>query len=142
MFGVNLLKMGKKSKIKSRRKFKKHPVEVFFEFFLLIFLIPVFLSLSYLVAIGYLFAFFGSLWRGTFFRKKNVARLIIFGSVLTYIAGMALKYGLNEEHGIVAFVLIMLIAFYAWYGFGTCVLMVAGAKLLGVLLKRPDSYYE
>ena len=32
--------------------------------------------------------------------------------------------------------------FYAWYGFGTCVLMVVGAKLLGVFLKRKDSYYE
>lgn len=32
--------------------------------------------------------------------------------------------------------------FYAWYGFGTCVLMVLGAKLLGVFLKRPDTYYS
>ncbi len=31
--------------------------------------------------------------------------------------------------------------FYAWYGFGTCVLMVVGAKLLGVFLKRADTYY-
>lgn len=31
--------------------------------------------------------------------------------------------------------------FYAWYGFGTCVLMVLGAKFLGIFLKRPDTYY-
>ncbi len=32
--------------------------------------------------------------------------------------------------------------FYAWYGFGTCVLMVLGAKLLGLFLKRRDNYYD
>lgn len=32
--------------------------------------------------------------------------------------------------------------FYAWYGFGTCVLMVVGAKMLGIFLKRTDAYYE
>lgn len=32
--------------------------------------------------------------------------------------------------------------FYAWYGFITCVAMVLGAKLLGFLIKRRDSYYE
>ncbi|VUD62506.1 hypothetical protein TDB9533_03054 [Thalassocella blandensis] len=32
--------------------------------------------------------------------------------------------------------------FFAWYGFGTCALMVVGAKLLGFLLKRGDDYYD
>jgi len=32
--------------------------------------------------------------------------------------------------------------FYAWYGFGTCVLMVVGAKVLGIFLKREDTYYD
>ncbi len=32
--------------------------------------------------------------------------------------------------------------FYAWYGLATCVLMVVVAKLLGVLLKRPDTFYD
>ena len=35
-----------------------------------------------------------------------------------------------------------LFAFNAWYGFGCCVAMVVGAKLLGVFLKRKDTYYE
>ena len=33
-------------------------------------------------------------------------------------------------------------AFFAIYGFLACVVMVFGAKLLGVLLKRPDTYYD
>lgn len=32
--------------------------------------------------------------------------------------------------------------FYAIYGFITCLLMIVVAKGLGLLLKRPDSYYD
>lgn len=33
-------------------------------------------------------------------------------------------------------------AFYAIYGFVSCLGMVVFAKLLGVFLKRPDTYYD
>ncbi len=32
--------------------------------------------------------------------------------------------------------------FYWVYGFGACVAMVVFAKILGVLIKRPDGYYD
>lgn len=32
--------------------------------------------------------------------------------------------------------------FYWVYGFGACVAMVVFAKVLGVLIKRPDGYYD
>jgi len=32
--------------------------------------------------------------------------------------------------------------FYAWYGFATCAAMVIGAKLIGLVLKRKDNYYD
>lgn len=32
--------------------------------------------------------------------------------------------------------------FGAWFGFISCVAMIVGAKALGVILKRPDSYYD
>ena len=32
--------------------------------------------------------------------------------------------------------------FHAWYGFLTCVAMIAFAKLLGIFLKREDAYYD
>ncbi len=35
-----------------------------------------------------------------------------------------------------------LFAFNAWYGFLTCVAMVVAAKVLGVFIKRRDSYYD
>lgn len=33
-------------------------------------------------------------------------------------------------------------AFFALFGFGACVAMVVGSKLLGALLKREDTYYD
>ena len=32
--------------------------------------------------------------------------------------------------------------FHAWYGFLACAALIVFAKLLGLLLKRPDTYYE
>jgi uncharacterized membrane protein len=32
--------------------------------------------------------------------------------------------------------------FYAWYGFFTCVAMIVVAKILGIFLKRKDTYYD
>lgn len=32
--------------------------------------------------------------------------------------------------------------FFAWFGFLSCVAMVIGSKVLGVFLKRKDSYYD
>lgn len=32
--------------------------------------------------------------------------------------------------------------FGAWFGFAACVAMVLFAKLVGILLKRPDTYYD
>jgi hypothetical protein len=31
--------------------------------------------------------------------------------------------------------------FHAWFGFAACAAMIVGAKALGALLKRPDTYY-
>ena len=33
-------------------------------------------------------------------------------------------------------------AFHAWYGFLVCGALIAVAKLLGLILRRPDTYYE
>lgn len=54
---------------------------------------------------------------------------------LTVISGLFIDF--HDHFGVESSV-----GFYAWYGFGTCVLMVVGAKLLGKVLKRPDNYYE
>jgi hypothetical protein len=32
--------------------------------------------------------------------------------------------------------------FHAWYGLVACGVMIFGAKLLGLIIRRPDTYYE
>jgi hypothetical protein len=34
------------------------------------------------------------------------------------------------------------LGFNAWYGFASCAALIGVAKLLGLVLKRPDVYYE
>lgn len=31
--------------------------------------------------------------------------------------------------------------FHAWFGFAACLAMIVGAKVLALVLKRPDTYY-
>ena len=34
------------------------------------------------------------------------------------------------------------LGFGAWFGFASCVVLIAVAKGLGLMLKRPDTYYD
>lgn len=62
---------------------------------------------------------------------------VVFGIILAGLVAGDLVVHHHEHFGIDG-----VFGFYAWYGFGSCVLMVVGAKLLGVVLKRPDTYYR
>lgn len=69
---------------------------------------------------------------------RNVKRLWrLFLSVLaaTVLAELAIK--LHPHFEVEA-----LFGFHAWYGFLACAAMILVAKGLGLLLKRPDTYYE
>lgn len=71
-------------------------------------------------------------------RPKTIRRLkialyaILAASVLLqlffHVHG---KYGIDGTFG-----------FNAWFGMGTCVLMVVAAKAVGVLIGRKDTYYD
>lgn len=71
-------------------------------------------------------------------RKENISKLwvgFIVILILTVLAGLFVhqheSFGIEDSVG-----------FFAWYGFVTCVGMVVFAKLLGVILKRPENYYD
>ena len=34
------------------------------------------------------------------------------------------------------------VGFGAWFGFVSCVVLIVGSKILGIPLKRPDTYYD
>lgn len=75
----------------------------------------------------------------TWLERPSTIRLlwIVFAAVLAatvlaeFLADMHGEFGLDESFG-----------FNAWYGFGACVVLVLVAKILGVLLKRRDTYYD
>lgn len=72
--------------------------------------------------------------------RRSTIRLLWGIFLLILAATVAADFWLTESHAL--FGLDGSFGFYAWYGFGTCVLMVVGAKLLGFVLKRKDTYYD
>jgi hypothetical protein len=62
---------------------------------------------------------------------------VVFGVILTalVLADLVVQhhplFGLDGGFG-----------FGAWYGFAACVALVLFAKMLGAILKRPDTYYN
>ena len=71
-------------------------------------------------------------------RRATITRLWLgFGVILalTVIANIWI-----DVHG--AFGIDGTFGFFAWYGFLTCVAMIVAAKVLGIFLKRPDTYYD
>lgn len=71
-------------------------------------------------------------------RPATIRKLwLIFAAVLaaTVVAELGVPH---EAH----FVVDGTFAFHAWYGFLSCAALIGMAKLLGIFLKRPDTYYE
>lgn len=72
-------------------------------------------------------------------RRRSTIRLlwIVFIVILALSVGAELAV---DRHAI--FGLDGIFGFNAWYGLGSCVVLVFFSKLLGVFLKRPDTYYD
>lgn len=72
------------------------------------------------------------------FTRSGARRLAVGGIVilaLTVVAGL-----FAHTHGVDA--VSDGFGFNAWFGFLACVILVSLAKLLGVILKRGDRYYD
>lgn len=71
-------------------------------------------------------------------RPENIRKLI-YVSVAVLAVVALLDFAIHPH---AAFGIDGTVFFYSWYGFATCVAMVIAAKLLGIFLKRKDSYYD
>lgn len=71
-------------------------------------------------------------------RPSTVRMLILVSSAV--LLGLAILGFAIDSHP--HFEIDALPFFYSWYGFLTCVGMVVFAKLLGIFLKREDTYYD
>lgn len=77
------------------------------------------------------------------YRKENLPKLWVIQIVILVLAVLPELFVHRHAHfdeGV--FSLDTSFGFFAWYGFLTCAVMVAGAKILGIFLKRKDSYYD
>ena len=60
----------------------------------------------------------------------------LFIAILAATVAVELVVDLNPHFGFDGW-----FGFHAWYGFLTCAAMIVFAKGLGLLIKRPDTYY-
>jgi len=65
---------------------------------------------------------------------------ILWVVFIAILAGTVLADFFIDHHG--EFGVDGTFGFYAWFGFVSCVVLVFGSRLLGVLLKRRDDYYD
>lgn len=66
---------------------------------------------------------------------RKLWRLLV--AVLAVVVLAELLVG-HEAH----FAVEQLFGFSAWFGFAACAVLIVLAKAIGVLLKRPDTYYD
>ena len=71
--------------------------------------------------------------------RESTIRLLWIVSV-AILAILVLADSLVEHHA--HFEIDGTFGFNAWFGFASCVALVLVAKLLGLILKRPDTYYD
>ena len=77
------------------------------------------------------------------YRSENLPKLWLIQFVILILAVLPEFFIHHHPHFEEAgFTLDASFGFFAWYGFLTCAGMVAGAKILGIFLKRKDTYYD
>lgn len=71
-------------------------------------------------------------------RPETIRKLWILFAAILAVTVLADLFVAHHPH----FGLDGTFGFGAWFGFASCVALVLFAKLLGVFLKRPDTYYD
>lgn len=71
-------------------------------------------------------------------RPETIRKLWIGGFAILALTVMAEAFIKNHPY----FTMESIFGFAAWFGLSTCVAMVLAAKVLGILLKRSDRYYD
>lgn len=77
------------------------------------------------------------------YRSENLPALWVIQVVILLLALIPEFFVHHHPHfDGSGFTLDATFGFFAWYGFLTCAGMVAAAKVLGIFLKREDTYYD
>lgn len=78
-------------------------------------------------------------WQEPWLRRKSTIRLLWRVGIASLVVLLVLEFmGASKPYfGIDGF-----FGFYAWFGMLACVAAVFVARVVGVILKRPDGYYD
>ncbi len=77
------------------------------------------------------------------YRTENLPKLWVIQILVLLLALLPEAFVHHHPHFLdQGFALDAGLGFYAWYGFLSCAGMVALAKVLGIFLKRKDTYYD
>jgi hypothetical protein len=71
--------------------------------------------------------------------RPDTIRLLWIGFILVLLITVLADFFIHQH---AHFSIESSFGFYAWYGFFTCVAMIVVAKILGIFLKRKDTYYD
>lgn len=95
---------------------KKGFIEIIIEVTILLVFIPIMFYLGTLTGIGYIIALVASIYTGKIFKRKKMARLIVVGTFLTFIAFLFLPYLIDSftARSYTRFAVLLLIALYIW----------------------------
>ena len=96
---------------------KKNILIIIFELLILFIFIPAMFSLNIFTGIFYLIAIIGAFKRKLLFNKKNIAWMIIGGTILSYGAGLLFPYVLGNylSGNIISAIIIGAIAIAIWF---------------------------
>jgi fumarate reductase subunit D len=77
------------------------------------------------------------------YRTENLPKLWVVQIVILLLALLPEFFVHHHPHfGEQGYAFDATFGFFAWYGFLACAGMVAAAKVLGIFLKRKDTYYD
>ena len=71
-------------------------------------------------------------------KKENIKKLWVFSIVLLVSLVLVQLFFPIKGH----FEVESWIGFGAWFGFIACILMILFSKILGLVVKKPEDYYE
>lgn len=99
-----------------KRRSRLNIFEILIEIIILIIFVRLMFSINYLTGIFYLFAIGIAAWKKILFRKKYISWMIIFGTFLSYFAGLLVPHIINNylQQNIIGALIISVIAFLIW----------------------------
>jgi len=104
------------AKKKGRKRKRLSIFRIFFELFILYLFSGLMFSLGYITGVFYLIAISLAIFNGVLFRRKWISVMIVFGTILTFVAGklVLITIGNALAGDIVGAFVFLVVALFIW----------------------------